>query len=485
MAPLTPAQLLGLTVASRLTSLLSLLGSVFIAATYMCSAAFRTPKTRLIFYATAGNVLTNAATIVSVAALPEQGREAGGWCRAQAAVVQWGLCADFCWVFCMALNVWFIFMRRRDSGRDLRRLDKWYALGSYGLPALPAVAYLVHDTCRAGEDIIGDAIIWCWVRPEYDWMRIAFFYAPMWILAVATTTIHVRVGIKIYKVKMELRQVLQKSRANLEATPGSVWPDVRPSGRHITATSDIAYAPTAATPSTSTNSLTPLFPSTQTSDAPTPASRPPSRLRPLAALHPRSARRHATRLPTTRCRATAYATPLVPSTFSSPPSQAILSPGEHAAFSQHRSDTADTYAYFKVSFLLFIALIVVWGPSSINRLVSIIPPHRTVYGLNLASALVLPMQGLWNALIYAQATWGEVKKVYARAMLWVGRVVFRTPVVQPERPVWAAQPIRPVARQARKREERERESESGGSEAIELAEFFRQERASVDSVLSV
>lgn len=56
--------------------------------------------------------------------------------------------------------------------------------------------------------------------------------------------------------------------------------------------------------------------------------------------------------------------------------------------------------YCKCALLFFIALIITWVPSTVNRIYNIIRPNNVVFGLNLAAALVLPLQGFWNAVIY-------------------------------------------------------------------------------------
>ncbi|KAB8069034.1 slime mold cyclic AMP receptor-domain-containing protein [Aspergillus leporis] len=58
-------------------------------------------------------------------------------------------------------------------------------------------------------------------------------------------------------------------------------------------------------------------------------------------------------------------------------------------------------SYMRYSFLFFIAMVVTWLPSSFNRINSLANPDKANFGLNLAGALVLSLQGFWNALIYA------------------------------------------------------------------------------------
>jgi len=78
----------------------------------------------------------------------------------------------------MAMNVYLTFFKNYDAC-DLRRLEWIYATLCYGLPFLVAFSYLGVDLTQ-GKHIYGPAIIWCWVTPRWEWMRIAFFYGPVW-----------------------------------------------------------------------------------------------------------------------------------------------------------------------------------------------------------------------------------------------------------------------------------------------------------------
>jgi hypothetical protein len=78
----------------------------------------------------------------------------------------------------MATNVFLVFWRGYDA-RQLRYLEKWYLLLAYGMPAIPPLVYVILDHIRTPR-ILGPATIWCWVAKEVDWMRIAFFYGPVW-----------------------------------------------------------------------------------------------------------------------------------------------------------------------------------------------------------------------------------------------------------------------------------------------------------------
>ncbi|KAF3035612.1 hypothetical protein E8E11_003040 [Didymella keratinophila] len=452
MVALTGGQLRGVEVATRTSSVVSILGSLFIISSYLYLPYIRRPTTRLIFYATWGNIITNAATLVSVSAVPTGSLGASTLCQAQSFLIQCFMLADPFWVFCMALNVGLIFKVKRFDGSKIPDYERWYGLIAYGTPATISIAYLIHDQLSS-HSIMGSAILWCWVRKEFDWMRIAFFYAPMWygpsltreafpdfhrILAIATMTIHTWVGLKIYRAKMEMRRCRKESEQRFaQVTPAPLEdPFVDPKD-HIMVTTDISHAndswSRSTTPSRDINWLTPALsarsppPRPMRASSTTRSSTPTSPTTPgrhglLVPLNPNSPVRHHNPLLIGKYRATAYAAPLASGDYATLPSPQVpvFRPAEHAAHIQRRKETTEAFRYFKSALLLCVALVVVWVPSSINRLYQLAHPDHPSYALNFISALVLPTQGFWNAVIYAHASWDECKCAYdeARAKLF-------------------------------------------------------------------
>ncbi|KAK4696564.1 hypothetical protein P7C71_g1385, partial [Lecanoromycetidae sp. Uapishka_2] len=60
----------------------------------------------------------------------------------------------------------------------------------------------------------------------------------------------------------------------------------------------------------------------------------------------------------------------------------------------------EAWLYARVAFLFFLALLISWVPSSINRLYSLANPNKLNFGLNYTETLVLPLQGFLNAIVY-------------------------------------------------------------------------------------
>lgn len=67
------------------------------------------------------------------------------------------------------------------------------------------------------------------------------------------------------------------------------------------------------------------------------------------------------------------------------------------------------WSYTKVALLFFTAMLVTWIPSSANRLYSLAVAGEISLPLEYMSALVLPLQGFWNALIYCTTSWKACK----------------------------------------------------------------------------
>lgn len=79
-------------------------------------------------------------------------------------------------------------------------------------------------------------------------------------------------------------------------------------------------------------------------------------------------------------------------------------------------------AYLRTSFIFGFAVLITWIPSSINRLYSLTHGDKISFPLSVASGCVLPLQGVWNALIYFTTSWSTVREeATALKQKWFGR----------------------------------------------------------------
>lgn len=78
----------------------------------------------------------------------------------------------------MALNVYLTVFKKYTTKR-LRDLELIYILVCYGIPAIPAIVFLFIKN-HEGVYIYGSATLWCWISNEWQFLRIAVFYGPVW-----------------------------------------------------------------------------------------------------------------------------------------------------------------------------------------------------------------------------------------------------------------------------------------------------------------
>jgi hypothetical protein len=338
----------------------------------------------------------------------------------------------------MATNVFLVFFYGYDA-QQLRHLEKWYFAFSYGIPGIPALAYVILG--RTGHQIMGSATLWCWVvsavsisvavvinlyqKTDVDWMRIAFFYAPVWIIISATITVYTITGYRILRKRSELRSVSRNSHQRSSKRISYAMRDDAPHpfavANNIVVTTQINCDVQDSSPGMevdsirSSSSTRMLTEADKTSDvnaeshiALSSIRAPTIRLEHVEAQHAP----HHSGTKRNGYRATVVATNTALETLEIP---TVLSSSRPAA-KRTAEGHAAALAYFQVAFLMFVALFSVWLPSSINRMYQFVHKGHPSFALNIISAIVLPLQGAWNASIYIFTTRAECKRAWSIAV---------------------------------------------------------------------
>lgn len=75
-------------------------------------------------------------------------------------------------------------------------------------------------------------------------------------------------------------------------------------------------------------------------------------------------------------------------------------------------ENADSFLYARVAFLFFVALLVTWVPSSVNRASGLANPEDLNFGLNYTSALVFAMQGILNTMVYMSTSQSACRRLW-------------------------------------------------------------------------
>ncbi|QYS97761.1 G_PROTEIN_RECEP_F2_4 domain-containing protein [Trichoderma simmonsii] len=397
MAGLTEEQFNALVVIERTCSTISLVACAFTILTFCCSKYFSKSINRLIFYASFGNILTNTGTMMARSFIDEP--DSAG-CQAQAFLIQTFLPADVLWTLCMAINVYLTFYHKFEA-RDLRRIEPIYLLLCYGIPFIPGFTFLfVKD--RGGDRIYGPAVSWCWISREWDVLRVAAFYAPMWFCILFIFAIYIRAGRTIFKVRKQVYIFQSSDLDPISIDEVTSFPSTDP-----TLTMEAIHDPD---PTKLEHNLGLQQPNSYAAGSSSDTATRPHSVHLATNKSTQSNQSdgpHATYYD--------YATP--PHRGSNPPQPRQPS---HSATSRalrlirrrnHERDNA-AWSYTKCALLFFTAMLITWIPSSANRLYSLTHHNSVSVPLEFMSVFVLPLQGFWNCLVYVVTSWTATKNLF-------------------------------------------------------------------------
>ncbi|VUC31758.1 unnamed protein product [Clonostachys rosea] len=416
---MTPDQMVTLTVLERTGGCISLVATMGIFVAFAMFPRVRNVQNTFIVFASVSNVGASIASVMAMEGLA-MGR-ASGLCQAQAFMFEMFMQSDPWWSLAMAINVFLVFFFRAKP----ETFRKWwwlYCVVCYGGPFSIALALLLVRNPRRGL-VYGEATIWCWVDRAWDDIRIYTYYMLIWICILGSLILYFLVGYQVFQARNRLRD-LSTSRS-----------------REPTAVEDVAKA----THSTNKHQLSDLpdegFYGTVITEVQIIRSTPsssgnPSEPKPVHMNHPR------TNSPASSgpCAAVSFGTrgydrdpdrdcnnerhPAAPgqffSTVTGPDGAAPHLRRKKKTWAWSMSSVINSFviedeikrAYLRTSFLFALSVLVTWIPSSMNRIHSWLA-GESPFEYHVATAAVLPLQGLWNAVIFFVTSSRGIKKGWA------------------------------------------------------------------------
>lgn len=287
----------------------------------------------------------------------------------------------------MAINVYMTIFRNYNA-EQLKRLEWKYHLMAYALPFAVSLSCLLVETSARGK-IYGPAILWCWIDLKWVALRIALCYGPSWLCIIAAWAIYIAAGRAIFVKRRQLRAFSAHNRPQIIAVENpftsfkttevlitSELADIKPSKySNIFDKIDDKGRPTSQTPGlgqyTVTINSAPMSPEPS---SPSLGSRPGS----------------------------------------SPTSDKILQQLQQRKNRAAMDANTAAWGYTKCAILFFISLLVTWVPSSVNRVYSLVHPDLISVPFTYASAVVLPLMGFWNFVIYVTTSWSACRLLFQR-----------------------------------------------------------------------
>ncbi|KAI0482576.1 hypothetical protein GGR56DRAFT_685456 [Xylariaceae sp. FL0804] len=377
----------------RLGAALSVAGvlSVFIA--FALFKRLRTVPNTFIAFASIANLGASIACLIGYSGV--LAGSTSHLCQAQAFMFELFMQSDPWWSFAMAVNVYMVFF---FSANPRNFLNYWwaYCCVCYGIPFIPALWLLVFRDDQ-GQIVYGDATIWCWIGQKSNNLRIYTYYLPIWVCIILSICIYIAVGYYVFKQRNQLRNLsLSNHSPDQPTTRDSGEKDLCTNAAVMgTVNREVIQVTTVNTASERSCESRQGAVDANWFDGPVGSggggggggdaayldSRCPQS--PASTPHP---------FRTVTC-ITAEPTPRV----------GLAGRARRAlggCRGKFRNMDPVKLAYLRTSFVFAISVFVTWTPSSINRVHDLLHPRDSSFGLNLASAVVLPLQGVWNAVIF-------------------------------------------------------------------------------------
>ncbi|KAH8890440.1 hypothetical protein GQ53DRAFT_591127, partial [Thozetella sp. PMI_491] len=380
---------------------LSLVGVFLIFATYAFFKRLRTLPNTFILFASIANVGASTACLIGYSGV--LAGDGSPLCQVQGFLLEMFMQSDPWWSLAMAINVFAVFFWAA-SPNSFRKYLWAYALICFGSPAIPAVVIAIVRPDGVG--IYGNATLWCWIADPYNSLRIFTYYLPIWTCILLSAVIYVAVGYQVFHQRNQLRNLTFSNPA--KDVSGS---DIRDSGEKAHGADSVVQAHCVHAP-VRTYGIVTTEVQVHTTPPPTPGQ---SHL--ITPVTPPGRALHSTPWGSV-ANGTALTSPLSAAT-TVVPFTTISSVSGRATRRKHKPSFCGwirrpwvrfigklrhldpvKLAYLRTSFVFAISVLVTWTPSSINRVYTLVNPQGANYGLNLASAIVLPLQGVWNCVIF-------------------------------------------------------------------------------------
>ena len=320
-------------------------------------------------------------------------------------------------------------------------MEKWYFLACFGMPFIPAVSYLFVQAPGKGR-IYGNSMLWCWVTEDYDYLRIGTFYGPIWLVVVATGGIYLRAGREIWKKRGDLTKMINAGSTNYgnhqlnpyDFEAGMIYEpqyngdieakhhpvvNVNTLGRTLSAADKRSrgvqaprgpptqgIAPEVTVTSEVTTTIESDIPGTA---MPKPTYEYHIGTMPMFPSKPKKPKQHRNKGVNRPRNVSDLAKKEQVEKDDAISKQ--LTNDRYKTLVAYQANKA-AWGYTKVSAMFFAAMLITWVPSSANRMWTAANGGDVSIALTYASAFVLPLQGMWNAVIYCLTSGAALKEMW-------------------------------------------------------------------------
>ena len=179
------------------TACLSVLGSLFVLVTYHLIPTHRGASLRIVYWLSVSDLVTSFVYIVDGGTSANEdgsSRCPDGLCVLLASLSQVFNLSAIVWNTYIALNMHLTVLLAARIVKDEPRYMRWLHAGAWGPGLLSTLI-----TGAAGG--LGSAGQWCWIRRDFAWAQVIFYYVPVVLSLLYSLAVYLRVRQRIVSLR--------------------------------------------------------------------------------------------------------------------------------------------------------------------------------------------------------------------------------------------------------------------------------------------
>jgi len=193
--PLSAEETEILAIIAHISSLLSILGSLFIISSYIIFYKLRKAHGTLIFWLSICDFFASLAYF----AIPVA--EGYYYCYTQGLLIQFFQIASFIWTTSIAFALYLVFVRNKSFNVGIDHISKYFHIAAWSFAAINVGIGAAGDVYgNANYDEEGTKPSWCWIKFDKNLDKFLLYFLPFLIVWFFNVVIYIVVSRAIHKV---------------------------------------------------------------------------------------------------------------------------------------------------------------------------------------------------------------------------------------------------------------------------------------------
>jgi len=138
-----------------------------------------------------------------------------GACKFQGLRIQFFFIGSVLWTAAIAINIFLVVVMKKEI-YQIERFEYIYHIVIWGICILSSVLLYITDiNKKEGNYIIGEATFWCWITNNGCYLRLYFFFGPLWIIFFFNFLAYITMIITCKKKNIDKSQIYAENNNDI------------------------------------------------------------------------------------------------------------------------------------------------------------------------------------------------------------------------------------------------------------------------------